>query len=52
MVSREVVLSPAEETSILIEGNFEDNVYSKNLKVSLFQALAINTSLLSAKKPK
>ena len=32
-MGREVVLSPAEETSILIEGNFEDNVYSKNLKV-------------------
>ena len=45
MGSREVVLSPAEETSILIEGNFEDNVYSKNLKVSLFQALAMNTKI-------
>ena len=45
MVSREVVLSPAEETSILIEGNFEDNVYSKNLKVSLSQAIAMNTKI-------
>ena len=44
-MGREVVLSPAEETSILIEGNFEDNVYSKNLKVSLFQALAMNTKI-------
>lgn len=44
-MDREVVLSPAEETSILIEGNFDQNIYSKNLKFSLFEALAMNTKI-------
>ena len=44
-MTREVVLSPAEETSILIEGNFDQNIYSKNLKLSLFKSLAMNTKI-------
>ena len=44
-MAREVVLSPAEETSILIEGNFDQNIYSKNLKLSLFKSLAMNTKI-------
>ena len=44
-MAREVVLSPAEETSILIEGNFDQNIYSKNLKLSLFKSLAMDTKI-------
>ena len=42
----EVILQRNEETSILLEGNFDENYYSKNLKLSFFQALAMNTKLL------
>ena len=44
-VSHNVILSAEEETSILLEGDFDQNSYSKNLKHSFFQALAINTKL-------
>ena len=44
-VSHNVILPPEEETSILLEGDFDQNSYSKNLKYSLFQALAMNTKL-------
>ena len=37
-VSHNVILPPEEETSILLEGDFDQNSYSKNLKYSLFQA--------------
>ena len=41
----EVILDRTEETSISIDGDFEKNSYSKNLKLSFFQALAMNTKL-------
>ena len=41
----EVILDRTEETSISIDGDFEKNSYSKNLKKSFFQALAMNTKL-------
>ena len=41
----EVILDSTEETSISINGDFEKNSYSKNLKLSFFQALAMNTKL-------
>ena len=41
----EVILKPTEETSILLDGNFDQNSYSKNLKHSFFQALAMDTKL-------
>jgi len=44
-MSREVVLSPNEETSIILDGNFDANDYSKNLKFSLNKALAIETKI-------
>ena len=44
-ISHNVVLSPEEETSIFLGGNFDQNTYSKNLKLSLSQALAIKTKI-------
>ena len=44
-MTREIFLSPAEETSLLLEGSFDQNPYSKNLKLSLFNALAMKTKL-------
>ena len=41
----EVILDSTEETSISIDGDFEKNSYSKNIKKSFFQALAMNTKL-------
>ena len=41
----EVILDRTEETSISIDGDFEKNSYSKNIKKSFFQALAMNTKL-------
>ena len=35
-ISHNVVLLPEEETSIDLGGNFDQNTYSKNLKLSLF----------------
>ena len=44
-MNNKIVLSPKEETSILLNGNFDQNTYSKNLKLSLFQALAMSTKI-------
>ena len=44
-MNMEVILDRTEETSISIDGDFEKNSYSKNLKLSFFQALAMNTKL-------
>jgi len=44
-MNMEVILDSTEETSISINGDFEKNSYSKNLKLSFFQALAMNTKL-------
>ena len=44
-MDRKLVLSPKEETSILLDGDFDKNSYSKNLKLSLLQALAMNTKI-------
>jgi len=41
----EVILDPAEETSILLEGDFDQDAYSKNIKIALHQALAIKTKI-------
>ena len=41
----EVILDSTEETSISIDGDFERNSYSKDIKKSFFQALAMNTKL-------
>ena len=38
-------MPPGEETSMLLDGNFETNTYSINLKFSFFQALAMKTKL-------
>jgi len=44
-MTRQVVLSPEEETSIILDGNFDQNSYSKNLKISFFKSLAMDTKL-------
>ena len=44
-LTRNIVLSPEEETSILLNGNFDQNTYSKNLQLSLSQALAMSTKI-------
>ena len=44
-ISHNVVVSPEEETSIFLGGNFDQNTYSKNLKLSLSQALAMDTKI-------
>ena len=44
-LTHNLVLSPEEETSILLNGNFDQNTYSKNLKLSLSQALAMSTKI-------
>ena len=44
-ISHNVVVSPEEETSIFLGGNFDQNTYSKNLKLSLYQALAMDTKI-------
>ena len=44
-ISHNVVVPPEEETSIFLGGNFDQNTYSKNLKLSLSQALAMNTKI-------
>ena len=38
-MNKQIVLSPKEETSISLDGDFKKNPYSKNLKLSLLQAL-------------
>ena len=44
-ISHNVVLRPEEETSIFLGGNFDQNTYSKNLKISLSQTLAMDTKI-------
>ena len=44
-MARQVVLSPEEETSILLDGDFDQDSYSKNLKISFFKSLAMVTKL-------
>jgi len=44
-VSHNVVLSPDEEISIFLEGNFDQNTYSKNLKLSFSKSLAMDTKI-------
>tara|TARA_B110000263_G_scaffold11596_1_gene9824 strand:+ start:175 stop:468 length:294 start_codon:yes stop_codon:yes gene_type:complete len=44
-ISHNVVLPPQEETSIFLGGNFDQNIYSKNLKLSLSRALAMDTKI-------
>jgi len=44
-ISNNVVVSPEEETSIFLEGNFDQNNYSINLKLSLSRALALDTKI-------
>ena len=40
-----IVLSPEEDTSIKLDGNFDQNSYSKNLKLALFKSLAMDTKI-------
>ena len=44
-ISHNVVVPPEEETSIFLGGNFDQNTYSKNLKISLSQTLAMDTKI-------
>ena len=44
-MNNKIVLSPKEETSILQEGDFDRNSYSKILRIAFFQSLAINTKI-------
>ena len=40
-----IKFSPKEETSIVLNGKFNDDINSKNLKLSLSKSLALNTKL-------
>ena len=44
-MNTEITLSAKEETSILLEGDFDQNSYSKILKTAFFQSWAINTKI-------
>ena len=44
-MNSKIVLSPKEEMSILQEGDFDRNSYSKIIRIALFRSLAINTKL-------
>ena len=44
-MNNKIVLPPKEETSILLEGDFDRNSYSKILRIAFFQSLAINTKI-------
>ena len=44
-MENKIVLSRAEETSIKLDGNFDQNSYSKNLKLALFKSLAMDTKI-------
>ena len=44
-MDNKIVLSPAEETSIKLYGNFDQNSYSINLKLALFKSLAMDTKI-------
>ena len=44
-MENKITISPAEETSIKFDGNFDENPYSKNLKLALFKSLAMDTKI-------
>ena len=44
-MNTEITLSAKEETSILLEGDFDRDSYSKILKTAFFQSWAINTKI-------
>ena len=44
-MENKIIISPAEETSIKFDGNFDENPYSKNLKLALFKSLAMDTKI-------
>ncbi|MAJ23076.1 MAG: hypothetical protein CBC24_04355 [Candidatus Pelagibacter sp. TMED64] len=44
-MDKKLVLSPKEETSILFDGDFDKNSYSKNLRLSFFQALSLKSKI-------
>ena len=44
-MENKIVISPAEETSIKFDGNFDENSYSKNLKLALFKSLEMDTKI-------
>ena len=44
-MDNKIVLSPLEETSIKLYGNFDQNSYSINLKLALFKSLAMDTKI-------
>tara|TARA_B110000438_G_C15772380_1_gene632502 strand:+ start:148 stop:903 length:756 start_codon:yes stop_codon:yes gene_type:complete len=44
-MSQKIFISPQEETSIILDGIFNQDPYSKNLEKSLLLALAINTKI-------
>ena len=50
-MDKKLVLSPKEETSILFDGDFDKNSYSKNLRLSFFQALSLKSKIVSKDQP-
>ncbi len=44
-MTQKIIISSQEETSIILDGDFNQNLYSKNLEKSLLLALAINTKI-------
>ena len=44
-MENKITIFPAEETSIKFDGNFDENPYSKNLKLALFKSLAMDTKI-------
>jgi len=44
-MENKIVISRAEETSIKLDGNFDENSYSKNLKLALFKSLEMDTKI-------
>jgi len=45
-MENKILVSPAEETSIKFDGNFDEKSYSKNLKIALFKPLEMDTEIL------
>tara|TARA_B110000263_G_C15083949_1_gene407642 strand:+ start:17 stop:211 length:195 start_codon:yes stop_codon:yes gene_type:complete len=45
-MENKIVVSPAEETLIKFDGNFDEKSYSKNLKIALFKSLEIDKEIL------
>mgnify|MGYP001262604368 FL=1 len=44
-MENKIVISPTEETSIKLEGNFDQHSYSKNLRTAFFKSLSMDTKL-------